>query len=68
MIHPSGMFWRPRESVRRRDNVYRVTGNVRFSQLGKWCQLILRGGGGLNRFNLAYFLVDLIVLGCVLKI
>ena len=45
MIHLSGMFWRPRESGRRRDNVYGVTDYFCFSQLGKRCQWGLLGLG-----------------------
>ena len=53
MIHPSGMFWRPRESVRRRDNVYGVTDYFCFSKLGKRCQM------GLLRLGFAPGLVVL---------
>ena len=38
MIHPSGMFWRPRGSGRRLDSVYAVPNLKIMSQLGKGCQ------------------------------
>ena len=53
MLHPSGMFLRPRKSGRRRGSIYGVTDYVHFSQLGKRCQL------GLLRLGFAPGLVGL---------
>ena len=56
MIDLSGMFWCPRESGRRRENVYGVSGKVCFSQLGRQCQW------ALLRFTFAPGLIGLVFL------
>src|SRR6266567_2813603 len=56
MIDLSGMFWCPRESGRRQENVYGMTGNVCFSQLGRQCQW------ALLRFTFAPGLIGLVFL------